>query len=92
MVISSIGRDACDGPVAVFAIGLDRRVGGGGGVTEVAGVTALLSLLELLTELQYYVEESGKELQSVGRFTIATDAKSARNAPTHGGEILVSDV
>lgn len=34
-----------------------------GGLTGVAGLSAVFSALELLTELQFYIQESGKELQ-----------------------------
>lgn len=38
----------------------------------VAGISALFSVLELLTELHYYVAEAGKELEPVSSSIAAT--------------------
>ncbi|CAM9471341.1 unnamed protein product [Ectocarpus sp. 8 AP-2014] len=59
-----------------------------GGLTGFAGVSALFSILELLTELQYYVEESAKHLQPVS----SPVSDDARRAPASDGDILSSEV
>lgn len=85
VVIRAVGETIVVDPLflllSVFNGGLD------GGLTGFAGVSALFSVLELLTELQYYVEESAKWLRPVS----SPVSDDARRAPASDGEILPSD-
>lgn len=75
VMIRAVGETIVVDPLffllSVFTGGLD------GGLTGFAGVSALFSVLELLTEMQYYAEESAAQLEPAS--SPAND--DARRAP-----------